>query len=487
MRQIAAQVFAASIAVLAAVSDANLLAQGQRGAARADLEIESLVRQAEKNQISGEAFDKRLQVLIDRSDADSVRLLIDLLGDPRRNEGARAVAASVLGHMKASSAIPGLTIATRDEHATVRATALQGLMLLNAPNASSALIGGLADKDATVRGAAVTFIGELRDPTNIDALVRTLDDPDILVRVAVTETLALLGPASAPKVSAALPGLSKAGQLEAVRVLAKLKDPSGAEVLAQLLGSLSQNLFSDQANAHLANEAQAALVQLGTSSIAPLGSLLQSPDRDVRDRAIDALGDLRSPSAVALILRSITMYEDETTAVQAIARAEEHAIAPLLEALKGDRIPAICTAIYALGYMRASSATEPLRAALQWERARKQGGLWSCWGERQAVYALGQLGVDAATVPQPTEFSYSVSDDCRSHSSGIAPPSTPLDDGNAGATLSAAVESQKRIDREFDRYVQSLKCIDERFAPADRAHVQLTQAVDAALLNFSQK
>jgi HEAT repeat protein len=116
------------------------------------------------------AIDRRAHFSSDRDQA-----LAELEGPVA---SARASAATLLGEMGCSDAVPALIGRMTDPDAWVREQVASALIRLRDPRAKDALtIGLLRDPSADVRSACAQALGELGEAAVLTAAVETEQDP----------------------------------------------------------------------------------------------------------------------------------------------------------------------------------------------------------------------------------------------------------------------------------------------------------------------
>jgi HEAT repeat protein len=131
----------------------NLVSEADSGARPAETVrlLIDMVRRADGNRTN-------LEILLAWLGEHSVDDLIDGLGDPELRESA----ATVLGALRESRAVPGL-------------------------------VGCLEDERVDVRLASARALGEIRDVRGVEGLIRAVSDPDYEVRREAQEALDALG------------------------------------------------------------------------------------------------------------------------------------------------------------------------------------------------------------------------------------------------------------------------------------------------------
>ncbi|MDO8795321.1 MAG: HEAT repeat domain-containing protein [Vicinamibacterales bacterium] len=170
-------------------------------------------------------------------DAQAAPALLALAGDGRSDPSLRLEALDALGSMPASSGIGDALLDLLSERdANVRAAAFLALAQLDPDAFVSAIAGLEPDTDWTVRAAQAEAIGRLPAERALPALMGRLNDPDQRVVAPVLKALAATG--SPEALTALLAGL-KAEDLvvraEAARGLGAIRAASAARALAEAI------------------------------------------------------------------------------------------------------------------------------------------------------------------------------------------------------------------------------------------------------------
>jgi HEAT repeat protein len=213
-------------------------------------------------------------------------------------------------------------------------------------------IAALKDEDWAIREEAATMLGTFRDPRAVVPLVSMLRDRDRAVRDAAIGALLAIGEPAVLPLGACLSDPVLTVQELASSVLATIAD---ARVLTQLMAALA------------------------------------SPDWIVRMHAAQALGRIRDPEAVGVL---VPRLQDSVKAVReevssALAAIGEAALSSLLSALTHSEWLVRLHAVEALGKTGSPEAVAPLLSVLFNDQDRAV--------REDAVRALGQIG-DARAV-----------------------------------------------------------------------------------------
>ncbi|NWF72939.1 MAG: HEAT repeat domain-containing protein [Nitrospirae bacterium] len=213
-------------------------------------------------------------------------------------------------------------------------------------------IAALKDEDWAIREEAATMLGTFRDPRAVVPLVSMLRDRDRAVRDAAIGALLAIGEPAVLPLGACLSDPVLTVQELASSVLATIAD---ARVLTQLMVALT------------------------------------SPDWIVRMHAAKALGRIRDPEAVGVL---VPRLQDSVKAVReeassALAAIGEAALSSLLSALTHAEWLVRLHAVEALGKTGSPEAVAPLLSVLFNDQDRAV--------REDAIRALGQIG-DARAV-----------------------------------------------------------------------------------------
>lgn len=296
---------------------------------------------------------------------------------------ARADAATTLGKLGAAGgpdstvaaqAVDHLTVALKDDDATVRAAAAGGIGGLGLEPGVLPLLTALDDEATEVRQAAQkglsTLLDDLDDQTVSDALIEALDHQSATVRAAAAE------------------GLKGVGQVPAIAPLLKhLDDPSTKvkDAAAATLNDLAERLpTTEVAGAFVtALGSESATVRTGAAkglggvgqepAVLPLLQCLDDPSMEVKDAAANGLpavlARLDDATAVTALLGAM---KSGSTSVQEQANAAlgkhlaglgvERAVPAVQAAKAGDAWLAV-----ALGVPQARVAAELHRLGIQLE------------------------------------------------------------------------------------------------------------------------
>ena len=248
-------------------------------------------------------------------------------------------------------------------------------------------ISALRDEDWGVREDAALALGETGDPRGVRPLIEALRDSDRAVRTAATSALTSIGEPAVMDLGSCLRDPDLSVQEAAASILSAIADERVVDPLmsallsedwvvrmhaSRAIGRLASPqavdtlvlLLQDKVPA-VRDEAMAALKAIGEHAVIPLLTALKDKDWRVRLKATEALGGLGSKTAVQSLLEIV--QRDPDTAVRQ-------------------------DAIRALGNIGDPSATELLLGLLDEPRL-----------QIQAIEAIGKIG-DRRTVPTLTKL-----------------------------------------------------------------------------------
>lgn len=294
------------------------------------------------------------------------------------------------------------------------------------------LIIALKDPDIEVRRVAALSLGNIGNVRAVDPLRVLLKDGDKRIRKAATEALGKIGaPAFDPLISA-LDILDEEIIWAAAEALGKIGDARAVEPLL----SVSQRKWGIKGM--FKRVAIEALVKIGNPAIDPLIATFTKGNRDVRDSAVLALGDIGPPAVARLnaILIDTDKDKDERKSAAEILDklgwqpdlgmdgasywvAKKNwekcviigaaAVDPLNLALKSEDKVVRQAAAKALGEIGDSRAVDPLIIAL---KSENQEVAWA------AAEALGKIGDARAIDPLIAQITYSWTRHYRSEDTG---------------------------------------------------------------------
>lgn len=250
-----------------------------------------------------------------------------------------------------------------EQDARLRLAACQALQFGASAQAIPALSRALGDADPRVRQGAAVALGNTSLGDGVVALLGHLDDPTPEVRIAVVDALWKLGDARAVvplagKVQDATPEVRRA----VVRALGELGDARATNALVLALRDANQDVRVD------------ALISLGLladpsalPALIPMIEPLNPPP--VRRAALMAMGQIRTPKALELLVRALEHDEardGQAPARDALVQAGAVAVPALLGVLAAPPSErTVAAAAEALGALRSPEARDPILGALR--------------------------------------------------------------------------------------------------------------------------
>lgn len=349
-------------------------------------------------------------------------------------EPIRLIATMALGELKTNRATETLIANLQSAGWAEQRVVAEALGKIRDPRASRPLLTCLESSEALVRQAVASALGALGDRQAVDALVRCLRDEDAVTRESAARSLGLLfdpraiaplieffrrEPAmrqtaiealallkareAAGLIAAEMKNLPEPTRVVAATALGQLGDPRAVPVLmeslldppaavreaaAQALGALQDGRATEALIRRLRDQepkvaaaASAALDRLGANAVAPLISLLESPEPHLRRTAVDLLaarGDARAYAplidhltdpdpvmkaavfaalkklgepALQVLVQRLAKESKPGPACEALLRMERAAVAPLIRCLNESKGVAPVRAAELLGQM----------------------------------------------------------------------------------------------------------------------------------------
>ncbi|HZH34825.1 MAG TPA: HEAT repeat domain-containing protein, partial [Pyrinomonadaceae bacterium] len=393
--------------------------------------IAALLRAMQAQHFDFGILNSALQVL-QATSVETTKTLIEFLNGP--DADLRMQAALALGEQKDRQAIPALLAALNDENANVRYHAIEALGKLKATDAVVPLLEiaeardfflsfaalealrQIADESITervlslsgdnfLREVAVETLGAVGDEEIVSPLIELLNEDKSAV-AAVANALAALfdrfkdDSAKTTRIietarrsinetgrSNLLEALDKANETDLVplvRVGGWLDD----EKIRQKLGSLLEN-------EKLREKAAEALAEQGEAAVDLLIQKLTSDDREIRQTAVRALGNLKSERAVPALIKVLEEDSELTPeAAQALGQIGDmrafEALIQLLEAGDAGVLQAAVNALKSLAHPETvprlrdllSDADPPIR-----ESAIRVAGYLGAKGSEDEIFA----------------------------------------------------------------------------------------------------
>lgn len=344
----------------------------------------------------------------------------------------RLAACSVILVSPSSRAVQALGRVLADQSPQVRIAAAHAMGASGSADAVSPLLGHLDDSAPDVRAEVATALGRLGDARAVLPLVSKVRDASAEVRRRVARALGALRDTRA--VSALVLALSDPStdvRLESIRALG-------------LLGAASASSSSSSSSTEAADEATIALTPLGNGSADSLDGSAQPTTESnvaVRQAALEALGRIGTPRAIAVLIGSLEGDRPEafrTPAHDALVSVGAAAIRPLIAHLEGSPSQmGAAGAVLSLGDLGAADAVDPIITALQRSVVPPVAGL----------RALAKLH-DPRSLPAVLELLDSADPKVREASiaaaRGVLDPKNP--DGRAVEPIEAALQGATDVD-----------------------------------------
>jgi HEAT repeat protein len=213
----------------------------------------------------------------------------------------------------AAAKLPGyageriLTEALGHEDSSVRFEAVRLLEDAASPGALPALIAALRDRSGQVRRVAVGAIGNLGGATAVSALLEALEDEENLVSSQAGPALVKIGgPLVASGLTTVLRDPQRLNRASAAALLGELGDMSAIPALIEVLEDEELRAASASALGKLARPGMPVV-------LSALAELLTDHDKNVRYRAVDAVGMIQDPASIVLLDASLRDPEQEVS------------------------------------------------------------------------------------------------------------------------------------------------------------------------------
>ncbi len=256
--------------------------------------------------------------------------------------------------------IATLITALKDEAPGVRAAAARALGEVENPQAVIHLLHALDDAEVWVRYYAARSLGTHASPEALEALTRLAHtDPANMVRAAAMEALGQIGGARAV---AALAPLTEAQERDLSRAaLDALGHIGHPDALPPLLAALNSSDVERKL------DAIRALGQRGGVGTAGALQWVAATDDEPRvtKAAIEALGQLDTPEAVAALIALAADTKHRETCVAVLSQLGEERLEWIAQGLQHAHVGVRCATIDALARMKTPHASETLITALE--------------------------------------------------------------------------------------------------------------------------
>jgi len=347
----------------AALKDANPVlreeaarALGKIADSRAVLPLLEAMRDTNPEVIKAAALS-----LIDINHPSATEHLIGLLRDERAE--VRAEAARALFNSHDFRAVPGLLSLLKEPDYETRRNARTTLLRLadqirpGDPLVQD-LVASLADTDTQVREPIVIMLGKIKDPRGIQPLIGAFKDNQVTMD-ARSSLVAIGAPAVEPLIAALASG-DVATRFGAASVLGNLKD---ARAVAPLAAALGDEDFGVRQNAAQALRILADFIKPGDPVVLSLIAALKDTDGWVRTHATATLGKIKDGRAVAPLVAALKDKADDADA--ALQELGGLTVEPLHAALRDGDPKVRERAADILGKIKDRRSVDPLITALR--------------------------------------------------------------------------------------------------------------------------
>jgi HEAT repeat protein/beta-lactamase regulating signal transducer with metallopeptidase domain len=312
-----------------------------------------------------------------KQQGESTSAEVSTVEQEQRRESARGQA--IPGEEQDPAVITALIERLKDTDASVRRAAASSLGNLKGTRAVPALIAALDDKDKDVRSSVVNALGNMQDARAINPLLDLIRDPSVNVRQAVIEALGNFEHDDVPAgpVVGALADNNSEVRQQATQLLGRIRDRAAVGGLINATRDASPDVRAS------------AIEALGeirdASAIRSVTAALKDENPDVRHQAVHALDHMKAPIDEGTLL---DLLKDPSAEVRqaALEFAKERPFAglvPVLSRMMDDPSGDVrIEAVSALGEIRDSAARAALRAALNSKDAKVRARAAEVLGER---------------------------------------------------------------------------------------------------------
>jgi HEAT repeat protein len=205
----------------------------------------------------------------------------------------RTTAADALGKLGLVKHADAIAALLKDSHWDTRRAAADSLAKLKSPRAVPALAEALKDADGDVREACAMAIGAIRDRSGIPPLVLALGDSASSVRRIAAAALSRIDEAWSASPEAA-PALEQLKTIEAAK-------PAGIRT-----GSTGQGLRKHSESGLTTSPASAVDPEKNIKhAVSLFTAVLNDPDRDLRQAAVESLARIGGQRAEAVLSRAL--------------------------------------------------------------------------------------------------------------------------------------------------------------------------------------
>jgi HEAT repeat protein len=267
--------------------------------------------------------------------------------------------AEALGLIGDPKSMTGLLPLLKSDDEKLRSQVAGALGRVPHPGCLRALIEALGDDSLEVRKHCVAALGELGDKRAAPALVPLLNESDTELRIAAAEALGRIGDQRAvPYLLKMVDDEDESVILKALGALRKIQDPAAASSVMELL---------QHENSRIRQRAADVLGKIGDAVIAERLEQILKNDRseDVRAGAAKALGEIRDPGSVDVLIDSLhDAFSIRCRSIVALGEIGDDAALPSLLAMLKDPAPEIryhaALALAEIGHEAAIKNIQPL-------------------------------------------------------------------------------------------------------------------------------
>jgi HEAT repeat protein len=255
-----------------------------------------------------------------------VKLLCEVLHSPEPAVGIAATDA--ISKVGGSGAVAALMTCLKSTHTQLRSESARALGILGATEASVPISQMLEDKEWEVRREAASALGKLKNPETLEPLTKLLDDVDSDVREAAASALGKMRDRRAvgPLVMAlkdeygAVRRIASAGlaridpdwislpetraAVEKLKLAIQDADPAVRFFVAQLFVNMGEMSAEDLLGFSPADQLATPATKRRRMASSIFIALLEDRDRDVRQAAAEALGQLGGEKAKHALTRA---------------------------------------------------------------------------------------------------------------------------------------------------------------------------------------
>jgi HEAT repeat protein len=202
----------------------------------------------------------------------------------------------------------------------VRQAVAQALGEIGDARAVEPLIAALKDKDGDVCKTVVEALGEIGDAQSVKPLILVLNNQKADIRQAAVEALGKIGSPVVEPVSAVL----------------RNQDVDVRHTAAEVLDRLHWQPHEDETGAYYwsIKREWERCVSLGALSVEPLIAALEEKDKEVREAAAEALGEIGDARAIKPLIARLDEKEVRQTVVDALVKIGIPAVEPLFATLR---------------------------------------------------------------------------------------------------------------------------------------------------------